>query len=234
MRGMIYKDLCLFFKGIDKIVLLVLGGLLVLFAAESGAYAGMLFSFALDMMVGVLHLTALEKEEKTAWRSYQRTMPVGVGKVMAGKYAAVLLTVPVSVAGAVVSNLASFAVYGTFLPEALELSVAAAVIVPPVFAMFSLPFYYWFGNQIAQFTSFPLAFLLFFAINPMASVIIGILSGRNIRASWFHPIVLSILFLFGTWILFDVREFIFYGVFYFILGCAAMLITSFIVRKRVG
>ena len=164
MRGMIYKDLCLFFKGIDKIILLVLGGLLVLFATESGAYAGMLFSFALDMMVGVLHLTALEKEEKTAWRSYQRTMPVGVGKVMAGKYAAVLLTVPVSVAGAVASNLAAFAVYGTFWPEVLRLSILAAVVLPPVFAMFSLPFYYWFGTQIAQFTSLPLAFLLFYAI----------------------------------------------------------------------
>ena len=164
MRGMIYKDLCLFFKGIDKIVLLVLGGLLVLFATESGAYAGMLFSFALDMMVGVLHLTALEKEEKTAWRSYQRTMPVGAGKVMAGKYAAVLLTVLVSVVGAVVSNLVAFAVYWTFWPEVLELSILAAVALPPVFAMFSLPFYYWFGTQVAQFTSFPLAFLLFFAI----------------------------------------------------------------------
>ena len=164
MRGIIYKDLRLFFKGIDKVVLLVLGGLLILFAAESGVYAGMLFSFALDMMVGLLHLTALEKEEKTAWRSYQRTMPVGVGKVMAGKYAALLLTVPVSVAGAVVSNLAAFAVYGTFWPEVLGLSVLAAVAVPPVFAMLSLPFYYWFGNQIAQFTSLPQAFLFFYII----------------------------------------------------------------------
>nr|WP_325204131.1 ABC-2 transporter permease [uncultured Oscillibacter sp.] len=164
MRGIIYKDLCLFFKGIDKIVLAVLGGLLVLFWYKSGAYAGMLFSFALDMMVGLLHLTALEKEEKTAWRSYQRTMPVGVGKVMAGKYAAVLLTVPVSVAGAVASNLAAFTVYGTFWPEVLRLSILAAVVLPPVFAMFSLPFYYWFGTQIAQFTSLPLAFLLFYAI----------------------------------------------------------------------
>ncbi|MDE6456146.1 MAG: ABC-2 transporter permease, partial [Dysosmobacter sp.] len=149
MRGMIYKDLCLFFKGIDKVVLVVLGGLLVLLWYKSGAYAGMLFSFALDMMVGLLHLTALEKEEKTAWRSYQRTMPVGVGKVVAGKYAAVLLTAPVSVVGAVISNLAAFAVYGTFWPEVLGLSVAAAIIVPPVFAVFSLPFYYWLGNRIA-------------------------------------------------------------------------------------
>ena len=164
MRGMIYKDLCLFFKGFDKVVLAVLGGILAVFWFESGVYAGMLFSFALDMMVGVLHLTALEKEEKTAWRSYQRTMPVGAGKVMAGKYAAVLLTVLVSVVGAVVSNLVAFAVYWTFWPEVLELSILAAVALPPVFAMFSLPFYYWFGTQVAQFTSFPLAFLLFFAI----------------------------------------------------------------------
>lgn len=164
MRGMIYKDLCLFFKGFDKVVLAVLGGILAVFWFESGVYAGMLFSFALDMMVGLLHLTALEKEEKTGWRSYERTMPVGVGKVMAGKYAAVLLTVPVSVAGAVAANLLAFARYWKFLPEALGLSAAAAVIIPPAFAVFSLPFYYWFGNQIAQFTCLPLGFLLFYAI----------------------------------------------------------------------
>ena len=41
-------------------------------------------------------------------------------------------------------------------------------------------------------------FLLFYAVNPMASIIIGILSGRNIRSFWFQPVVLSVLFLFGT------------------------------------
>ena len=164
MRGMIYKDLCLFFKGIDKWILAVLGGLLVLFAVKGGVYGGMLFSFALDMMAGLLHLTALEKEEKTAWGSYQRTMPVGAGKVMLGKYAAVLLTVPFSVAGAVVCNLATFAVYRTFLPEVLGLSILMAIVVPLAWAAFSLPFYYWMGNQVAQYTSMPLAFLLFYAV----------------------------------------------------------------------
>lgn len=164
MRGMIYKDICLFFKGVDKWILAVLGGLLALFAVKGGVYGGMLFSFALDMMVGLLHLTALEKEEKTAWGSYQRTMPVGVWKVMLGKYAAVLLTVLVSVTGAVVCNLAAFAVYRTFLPEALGLSILMAIVVPLAWAAFSLPFYYWMGNQVAQYTSMPLAFLLFYAI----------------------------------------------------------------------
>ena len=164
MRGMIYKDLCLFCKGVDKWILAVLGGLLVLFAVKGGVYGGMLFSFALDMMAGLLHLTALEKEEKTAWGSYQRTMPVGAGKVMLGKYAAVLLTVPFSGAGAVVCNLATFAVYRTFLPEVLGLSILMAIVVPLAWAAFSLPFYYWMGSQVAQYTSMPLAFLLFYAV----------------------------------------------------------------------
>lgn len=164
MKGIVYKDLCLFFKGVDKWILAVLGGLLVLFAVKGGVYAGMLFSFALDMMMGLLHLTALEKEEKMDWGNYQRTMPVGAGKVMLGKYAAVLLTVPVSVAGAVVCNLAVFAVYRTFLPEVLGLSVLMAIVVPLAWTAFSLPFYYWMGNQIAQYTSMPLAFLLFYAV----------------------------------------------------------------------
>lgn len=164
MRGIVYKDLCLFFKGVDKWILAVLGGLLVLFAVKGGVYAGMLFSFALDMMVGLLHLTALEKEEKTVWGNYQRTLPVGAGKVIAGKYAAVLLSVLVSVTGAVVCNLAAFAVYRTFLPETMVLSVLLAVVIPLAWTAFSLPLYYWLGNQVAQYTSMPLTFLLFFAV----------------------------------------------------------------------
>lgn len=164
MRGIVYKDLCLFFKGIDKWILLMLGGLLVLFVVQGGVYAGMLFSFGLDMMVSLLHLTAFEKEEKTVWKSYQRTLPVGVGKIVAGKYAAVLLTVLLGMAGAAVFNLAAFAVYRTFLPEVLLLSVLLAVAIPLAWTALSLPFCYWFGNQIAQYTSMPLAFLLFFTL----------------------------------------------------------------------
>ena len=76
-------------------------------------------------------------------------------------------------------------------------------------------------------------FLLFFAINPIASVSVGIFSGRNIHASWFQPILLAVLFLIGTWIFFDMGEqaFILYAVVYLLLGFVAMLISVFIVRK---
>lgn len=163
MRGIIYKDLCLFFKGISKWLLLLMGGILVVFVNQ-GVYAGMLFSVTVDLLVGILHITAFEKEEKVNWENYQRVLPVGVGKVIAGKYAAVLLTVLVSVTGAVACNLAAFAVYRTFLPETLGLSVLLAVVIPLAWTAFSLPFYYWLGNQVAQYTSMPLAFLLFFAL----------------------------------------------------------------------
>lgn len=77
-------------------------------------------------------------------------------------------------------------------------------------------------------------FMLFFVINPIASVNVGIFSGKNIRASWFQPILLAILFLIGTWIFFDMGEqvFILYAVVYLLLGCIAMLIGAFIVNRR--
>ncbi|WP_295766287.1 ABC-2 transporter permease [uncultured Oscillibacter sp.] len=167
MRGIVYKDLCLFFKGIDKWLLLVLGGLLVLFVVQGGVHAGMLVSFALDMLVGVMHVGALEKEEETAWGDYQRTLPVGAGEVVAGKYAAVLLTVLAGVAGAVVCDLAAFAVYRTFLPEVLKLSVLLAAAIPLIWTALGLPFSYWFGSRVAQYTSMPLAFLLFFSLRDL-------------------------------------------------------------------
>lgn len=48
-----------------------------------------------------------------------------------------------------------------------------------------------------------MCFLLFFAINPAASAAIGMISGRNIRASLFLPILLAVLFLLRTWMFFD-------------------------------
>ena len=77
-------------------------------------------------------------------------------------------------------------------------------------------------------------FILFFVIAPIASVNVGIFSGRHIRASWFQPILLAVLFLVGTWIFFDMEEktFVLYAVVYLLLGCAAMLVSVFIVRRR--
>ncbi len=77
-------------------------------------------------------------------------------------------------------------------------------------------------------------FLLFFAVNPVYSVVAGVFSGRTAKRLWFQPIVTSLLFLVGSWLLFDPGEtaFLLYAALYLLLGLAAMGITAFIVARK--
>ena len=74
-------------------------------------------------------------------------------------------------------------------------------------------------------------FLLFFALNPLYSVIFGVFAGKDMKHLWSLPIVSAALI--GTWIFFDMGEmaFILYAVVYLVLGIVAMLI-SMIIRKK--
>ncbi len=76
-------------------------------------------------------------------------------------------------------------------------------------------------------------FLLFFAVNPVYSVIIGAYAGKDIRHLWNLPVISAALFLTGTWIFFDMGDtaFILYAAVYLALGIAAMLISMFIRKK---
>ena len=78
------------------------------------------------------------------------------------------------------------------------------------------------------------SFLLFFAVDPLYSVIIGTCAGKDVRRLWSLPVIPPVLFLAGTWIFFHMGEpaFIMYGAVYLALGMAAMLI-SLLVRKKV-
>lgn len=71
-------------------------------------------------------------------------------------------------------------------------------------------------------------FLLFFAVNPLYSVLIGAFAGKDIRHLWSLPVISAVLFLIGTWIFFDMGEsaFILYAAVYLVLGIAAMLIKK--------
>lgn len=73
-------------------------------------------------------------------------------------------------------------------------------------------------------------FLLFFAINPLYSVVIGAFAGRDVRNLWSLPVISAVLFLIGTWFFFDMGEtaFILYAAAYLALGIAAMLLSMFI------
>lgn len=70
-------------------------------------------------------------------------------------------------------------------------------------------------------------FILFFAVNPIYSVIMGVFAGKNIKKLWGMPAISAILFLIGSWIFFSMSEraFILYAGVYLILGIAAMTIV---------
>ena len=76
-------------------------------------------------------------------------------------------------------------------------------------------------------------FILFYAVNPIYSVVIGIFAGKDIKSLWSLPIISSILFLAGTWLLFDMGEiaFIMYAVVYLILGLLVMVVSMLISKK---
>ena len=77
-------------------------------------------------------------------------------------------------------------------------------------------------------------FILFFAINPVYSVICGVFSGKDIKNMWFTAPLFSLFFLLGTWLLFDMgeRAFIYYALIYLALGLVSMLITKIAVKKH--
>lgn len=76
-------------------------------------------------------------------------------------------------------------------------------------------------------------FLLFFAVNPLYSIVIGIFAGRNLKEMWSLPVISAVLFLLGTWIFFDMGEiaFLMYAGVYFVIGMAAMFVSALISRR---
>lgn len=76
-------------------------------------------------------------------------------------------------------------------------------------------------------------FILFFAVNPIYSVFLGVFAGKNRKRLWGMPVISAVLFLLGSWIFFNIgeRAFILYAGVYLILGIAAMTISMIIHRK---
>ncbi len=106
-------------------------------------------------------------------------------------------------------------------------SLAVSAIV-----MLALP---WFAvTFVKSDAGMAACLLLFFVVNPLYSVSIGIFAGKDVRHLWSFPVVSTALFLVGAWIFFDIEEmaFLLYATVYLALGVVAMLISMF-VRKKV-
>lgn len=103
-----------------------------------------------------------------------------------------------------------------------------------IISMVIMLFLPWFAISFAKDDAgMAVCFILFFAVNPIYSVIMGVFAGKNIKRLWGMPVISAVLFLLGSWIFFSMgeRAFVLYAGVYLILGIAAMTISMIIHRK---
>ena len=76
--------------------------------------------------------------------------------------------------------------------------------------------------------------LLFFAIDPVAAICVGVFAGRALKAAWFQPLLLSALFLLGAWLFFDMgeRAFLLYAAVYLLFAYSSAAISALLVKKK--
>lgn len=76
-------------------------------------------------------------------------------------------------------------------------------------------------------------FLLFYAVNPVYTLAAGWSAGKQAKTLWSIPVAAAVLFLAGTWLVFDMgeRAFLMYAGIYLLLGLAAMLVSALVKRK---
>lgn len=164
MKGLIYKDLTIFFKSIDKRLFLIVIGAIILLMVKTGVYAALLASVMLAMSIGMQNIMSFAVDEKADWKKYQLAMPVNAVSVVASKYISVVCTLTVGIVGSLLFNLISSIVFQSFHVAIWGVSVAASLIIPLLWTGICLPFTYWFGFRSAQtmglLTVIPMVYLI--------------------------------------------------------------------------
>lgn len=150
MRGLIYKEICLFFKSMDKRLLLVEGACIIIIMAKAGIYAGLIASVMLSMAMGVQSVLSLDIDEKCNWKKYQMAMPVSNYGVIASKYISIVYILVPSVLASIIFNLISSMIYGNWVITLYGLSIVVAILLPLVWTAICLPLSYWFGFRASQ------------------------------------------------------------------------------------
>lgn len=164
MKGLIYKDIAIFFKGIDKKTALIAVGATVLLMVKTGVYAGLLASVMFALFIAIQDLNGFMSDERACWGKYQMALPVSAVSVVAGKYISVAGTLIFSLAGSILFNLIASLVHRGFSGAVWGASAAIAVIVPLLWTGIGLPLSYWFGFPSAQamglFAVFPMFYFV--------------------------------------------------------------------------
>lgn len=78
-----------------------------------------------------------------------------------------------------------------------------------------------------------IAWLLFFAVNPLCAAAVGVFAGLRLRERWTLPAWCALLYLMGAWLAFAMGEtaFFWYAGAYLLLGVLFMLPCAWIRKK---
>lgn len=150
MRGLIYKDVQLFFKSVDKKLIIIAVAAIALLLAKAGVYGGLMGSIMLAMTVSMQNIMIFASDEKANWKKYQRALPISAISVITSKYISVLITLSVSILGSIAFAAISGFIHSTFDLTLLGLSVLSAVVVPLIWTGICLPLTFSFGFRSAQ------------------------------------------------------------------------------------
>ncbi len=150
MKGLIYKDITIFFKSIDQKLVLIAVGAIILLMVNTGVYAGLLASVMLAITIGMQNIMSFASDEKADWKKYQLAMPVNAVSAVASKYISVICTLAVSIVGSILLNLLPSVAFRKFNVTVWGVSAAASFIVPLLWTGICLPLTYWFGFRSAQ------------------------------------------------------------------------------------
>lgn len=164
MKGLIYKEFSVFYKSVDKKLLLIAGAAIVLLIFNTGAYAGALSSIMLAITVGMQNIMCFTVDERADWKKYQLAMPVSGFQVVACKYISVLCTLSVSILGSILLNLLPAILFQSFDWTVWRLSLLCAIAIPMIWTGICLPMTYWFGFQSAQTMGLLVVFPIFFVV----------------------------------------------------------------------
>lgn len=111
----------------------------------------------------------------------------------------------------------------------MKKNIAALILIAVV--MFLLP-----GATVAfasHDAGMAICFVLFFGLNSLFSLYVGIYSGLNVKGRWYLPVINAAAFLLGVWTVFDWGNPDFYGfaIAYLVIALLAMVTTIVVVRN---
>ena len=86
-----------------------------------------------------------------------------------------------------------------FMKRSVILWLAVSAVI-----MFALP---WLAVTFVKGDAgMAVCFMLFYAVNPIYSIVIGAFAGREIKHLFSLPLISSIMYLLGVWMFFDLGE----------------------------